>query len=128
MYRVGVKLPFNVGHFLIGDFDEESIPHRHDYQVEWIFEIESLDANGFSVDISHMETLLRAVSTEIEGLLLNDLPFFENRQSSVENFARYTTKRLKTIARKEAMSMFDRATSVELLVWESPTAWASYRE
>ena len=136
MYRVGVKQSMDVGHFLVGDFGDESIPHRHDYEVEWRFEILELDSNGFSVDIAWMRELLEGVAEELRGTMLNDHPFFESRQTSVEYFARFVFCRLTEIAesmydesveeRRGEDNPFDSAVQSEVIVWETPEAWASY--
>ena len=126
MYGVGVRIKMDVGHFLIGDFGEESVPHRHDYELEWRFEMGRLDANGFSVDIAWMKELLGVVAESLSGRLLNELPFFEERQSSVENFARYVLERLRELAGSITDDPFKRAKSSKVVVWEAPDAWASF--
>ena len=127
MYRVGVKHKASVSHFLVGDFGDETVPHSHDYTVEWVCRTDGLDENGFSVDIAAMEEILAGVLSRIEGLLLNRLPYFEGKQPSVENFARYVydETREKLTARGVDPVLSDGA---EIIVWESPTAWASYRD
>ena len=145
MYRVGVKQKMDVGHFLIGDFGEESVPHRHDYEVEWRFDVSDLDSNGFAVDIAWMRELLELVAEELRGTMLNDHPFFKTRQTSVENFSRFVMSRLAEIADsifefdEEGPELvrsdddpirrdnpFDSAKCSEIIVWESEDAWASF--
>jgi 6-pyruvoyl-tetrahydropterin synthase len=125
MYKVGVKIPMSVGHFLTGDFDEESVPHRHPYEVEWACTVEKLDENGFSVDISRMKSLLENVAAEISGLLLNDLPYFEKIQTSIENFASYVDYRLRSLDLAKEAGVYAGILESEIRVWEDPCAWAS---
>lgn len=127
MYRVGVKRQVEVRHFLEGDFDEESIPHSHDYIIEWVCVSADLDENGFSVDISVMEKILTSIAERIRGKLLNDLPFFDGIQSSVENFARYVFYEAKEQLGAHGLPQ-EITTGAEVVVWESSTAWASYRD
>ena len=125
MYRVGIKRPFKASHFLAGDFEDESRPHEHTYTADWIMEVDGLDENGFSVDIALMEELLEEVTTSVEGVLLNDLPFFENRQSSVENTAEYLSRELFEKLAERGASL-ERLRRSEMRIWENDSAWASY--
>ncbi len=119
MYKTGVIRPLNAHHFLRGDFGPESEPHAHPYEVEWMRTTQTLDENGFSTDIAAMEHTLESVLGEIDNKLLNDLPFFQDRQTSLENLARYLAERLD-----ETLPQPDSVT--EIKIWESKTAWASY--
>jgi 6-pyruvoyltetrahydropterin/6-carboxytetrahydropterin synthase len=125
MYQVGIKNRFQARHFLRGDFAEESQPHGHDYELEWVCRTESLDENGFSVDIALLEELLEAEAQAVRGRLLNDLEFFRDRQPSVENMARFFHQRLFEALRGRGYDVA-RIVHAELRIWESPQAWASY--
>ncbi len=122
MFHARAGRRIDVGHFLVGDFGDETVPHRHDYFAEWIVGVESLDENGFSVDIALMEELLSRAADELEGKLLNDIDFFANRQTSVENFALYLLQRLDSFLTSEGVRVPPRC---EVRIWESDTAWAS---
>jgi 6-pyruvoyltetrahydropterin/6-carboxytetrahydropterin synthase len=125
VYQVGIKSGFQARHFLRGDFAEESSPHEHAYELEWVCATEGLDANGFAVDIALLEQLLAEQVRAVRGVLLNELEFFRERQPSVENMARFLHERLMEAlqGRGEAASRILRA---ELRIWESPQAWAAY--
>jgi len=125
MYRTGIKDTFRAYHKLIGDFGDETIPHEHTYEVEWIVSVGEVDENGFGVDIDLMTETLSAVLSGVDGVFLNDLPYFADRQPSVENSACYI---LETLFRTLSESGFDPETVAEseIKIWESETAWASY--
>jgi 6-pyruvoyl-tetrahydropterin synthase len=125
MYRVGIKRKFKASHFLVGDFQEETQPHEHEYVADWTMEVEDLDENGFSVDISLMEDLLEDSVDSLSGVLLNDIPFFQGKQTSVENTAEFLLHSLfqKWRERGGNLSPVIRA---EMRVWESDFAWASF--
>jgi 6-pyruvoyltetrahydropterin/6-carboxytetrahydropterin synthase len=125
MYQVGIRNRFQARHFLRGDFAEESTPHGHDYELEWICRTEGLDENGFSVDIALLEELLETEARGVRDVLLNDLEFFRDRQPSVENMARFFHQRLLAALRGRGYAV-DRIVRAELRIWESPQAWASY--
>jgi 6-pyruvoyltetrahydropterin/6-carboxytetrahydropterin synthase len=125
LFQVGIKHGFRAGHFLRGDFGDETQPHEHDYVLEWICSTMALDENGFSVDIALMEELLASTLESIQGKLLNDLDFFRDRQPSVENMARFVHRRLFDALEGRGYPLSTIPKS-EIRIWESETAWASY--
>ncbi len=125
MYQVGIKNRFQARHFLRGDFAEESSPHEHAYELEWVCATEGLDQNGFSLDIALLEELLEKEVQAVRGVLLNDLEFFRERQPSVENMAHFFHWRLMEALRRR-VDAASRVVRAKLRVWESPQAWASY--
>lgn len=119
MFKTGIRHKLNAYHALRGDFGPESEPHTHPYLVEWTVWNDTLDENGFATDISAMEEHISQLSAELDGIFLNDLPFFEGKQTSLENLAVYLHRRL--------MESLDRAPKrMEITIWESESAYASY--
>lgn len=125
MFRVGIKNTLRANHFLRGEFGEESLPHEHEYVVEWSCFTEELDENGFSVDIAVMEEQLERVLERLRGRSLNELEFFRDRQVSVENLARYLHAVLMG-ALGRAGAAGPALLSSQIKIWESDTAWAAY--
>jgi len=125
MYQVGIRNKFRATHFLLGDFAEETLPHEHDYIVEWICSTNVLDENGFSVDIAVMEEQLQRLIDRIQGKSLNDLEFFKERQVSVENLAQYFHTDLAEGLKKQNFSL-ESVIEFQIKIWESETAWAAY--
>ena len=127
MYKVGVNRRFSAIHALNGDFGEETLPHRHDYKVEWIFTASRLDQYGFAVNIAILEDSLKEILGELEGSNLNEREFFKSQQSSLENLARYLQINL---SKKLAKSDFNHEfiSQEEVKIWENDSAWASYIE
>ncbi len=125
MYRVGVKGSFQARHFLHGDFGAETVPHSHKYTVDWMLCTETLDENGFSLDIAMLEEVLEIVLRDLDDRLLNDLEFFENRQVSVENTAAFLDEMLFGILEEREFPVSE-VIECEIRIWESDTAWASF--
>jgi len=138
LYQVGIKRKFVARHYLVGDFGDESRPHEHVYTAEWTCSAEGLDGSGFAVDISIMESTLEQVLKGISGRLLNDLEFFQSWkpggepgrqtgcQPSVENVARFIlTELFSSLERQRYDTCI--ISEAEVRIWESETAWASYR-
>jgi 6-pyruvoyl-tetrahydropterin synthase len=125
VFSTGVTRPLRARHFLVGDFGDESVPHSHPYRVELICSSPGLDANGFSTDIAVMEEVLEAVLAEIDDVMLNELPFFQGRQSSLENLTLYLVAEIRArLARASA----EPDEPIEIRIWENDSAWAGYRE
>ena len=125
MYQVGIRNKFRATHFLRGDFAEETLPHEHEYIVEWICSTNVLDENGFSVDIAVMEEQLQRLIDRIQGKSLNDLGFFKERQVSVENLAQFIHTDLVKRLKKQNFSL-ESLIEFQIKIWESETAWAAY--
>ena len=126
MYRVGIKRQLTCSHYLVGDFEEESRPHSHVYTVEWSCSSGGLDENGFSVDISLLEATLEMILNRVTGKLLNDFPFFQDKQTSVEYFAVFLYDQLVGKLEESGFD-FKRIEGSEIRIWESDSAWASYK-
>lgn len=121
MYTTAVRREFTARHFLRGDFGPESDVHDHRYVVELRIQVPSLDHQGFGTDISAMERVLEAELDAIDAVLLNDLPYFEARQPSVENLCTFLWDRFRNSGCVPAG-----ARTMEVLIWEHERAWASY--
>ena len=125
MFESSVSRPLNARHFLRGDFGDESVPHSHPYRVVWTCRSSGLDDNGFSTDIAVQQQLLEDALNAIDGVLLNDLPWFQSRQPSLEHLAVYLCTDLRS--RLEALGTnLDQAMRIE--IWEAEDAWAAYEE
>ena len=124
MFSAGVKRKLQARHFLSGDFKEESVPHSHPYIIEAECYTGKLDENGFSINIAVLEEVFDEILKKIDDKLLNALPFFTGKQPSLENLCVYLREELiKGMAgREEALPE-----EIEIRIWESDTAWASFR-
>lgn len=126
MFATGIQQNLQARHYLQGDFGEESQPHSHPYQVELICRTPKLDSNGFSTDIDFLESSLSRILTEIDNVLLNDLPYFKDRQPSLENLCVYIFERMLFMSRSGEEKSVGLPQEIEIRIWESATAWASY--
>jgi 6-pyruvoyltetrahydropterin/6-carboxytetrahydropterin synthase len=127
MFKVGVKHEFNASHALVGDFGDETIPHSHTYMLDWNLAVRELDENGFSMNIANLEEAIARTAAQMDGLYLNDQPFFTGRQPSVENMAVY----LDTLLNEKLESLgedLSRLMWTEVRIWENDYAWASYEK
>ena len=122
VYTVSVQRDFVAQHFLIGaDWGDESNVHSHDYRLELRLLGKELDEHGFLVDIVGVEKQLDLEVERYVGATLNDLDDFEGINPSLEHFSQILCSRFGEHFRDLGLS------SVEVRLWESETAWASYR-
>ncbi len=127
MFHIGVSRAFRTRHFLLGnDRGAENVVHAHDYRAEWILQGTALDAEGFLLDLSRVDTLLESVLEPLAGQTLNDLPFFRGLNPSVERLCRFLSDRL--LADRGQWDPDFRVRESVVKVYEHDAAWASYTE
>jgi 6-pyruvoyl-tetrahydropterin synthase len=101
-------------------------PHSHHYDLRWEIAVASLDAQGFGINIAHMEAVIAKVIPMVNQTFLNDEPFFSDKQTSIENLSVYLLENLNT-----ALVQFDYDPKgfhySQLTIYENDHAWATYR-
>jgi 6-pyruvoyl-tetrahydropterin synthase len=130
MYKVGVTGEFTAVHSLVGDVSaEEKKPHPHNYYLEWTLWVENLDERGFSLDISLLEEIRDEFFHGMSRKVLNDIAWFEGKQTSLEYLCRYMFDTLSTSLRKflNAADIL-RISKMETKVWENDSAWAAVND
>lgn len=122
MYQLALQRRFEAWHHLTGgDWGAENQPHTHDYKLELRLEGTELDAHGYLVDLVEVERHLEAFTARWGGADLNAMPVFAGLNPSLEHFARIAAEEL-------AAGLGGRGlTALTVRLWESETAWASYR-
>jgi 6-pyruvoyltetrahydropterin/6-carboxytetrahydropterin synthase len=122
MYSLAVRRSFEAWHHLIGgDWGKENEPHTHPYRLELLLEGGKLNEHGYLFDLVEVESKLDHLLEEYSGKDLNTLPEFEGLNPSLEHFARILCTRFA-----QMMSGIQ-LTGISLKLWESQSAWASYR-
>ena len=123
MYTLAVGRAFKARHYLVGgDWGPENEPHDHAYRVEVRLAADDLDRHGYIVDLEKLEALLDQIAARYRNLLLNDLPEFEGLNPSIEHFSRCFFDHLVGGLGRERFAW------IEVRLWETEDAWASYRE
>ncbi len=106
---------------------DETQLHSHDYQLTIKIEGKELDENGFLIDIVKLEQLTRSVIRKYEGKVLNELEIFERKNPTLENFSKILYDELISKMKAQAEKEIERIYSIEIQLWESEEANASYR-
>ncbi|MFN0072707.1 MAG: 6-pyruvoyl trahydropterin synthase family protein [Chloroflexota bacterium] len=122
MYEVGLSVSFHASHSLRGYFGPAQQVHEHDYRVDVVAIGPTLNDDGVLLDIVLIESAIRDITEQWNGRCLDDLPELMDVNTTVEALSAYLHKHLRT--------QFPEAgpTSLEVRVWESPTAWGAYRD
>ncbi len=123
MYTTAVKRDFVARHFLIGgDWGAENQEHQHRYQVELQLMSETLDENGYVVDILEITRALDECVSYLRERTLNDLPEFAGLNPSIEHLSRILCHLLRKRIKSTQFS------GIRVQTWESDSAWSAYEE
>jgi 6-pyruvoyltetrahydropterin/6-carboxytetrahydropterin synthase len=125
MYEIGIEAEFEAQHYLLGDFGPETQLHKHHYRVRVTLAGEELAGDGTLYDIAQLQDWLRAILAELNDQMLNAVPGLQGVNPTVENVSRYLHECFTEKLRAERGAA--RITGVKVTIWESPTAFSSYR-
>lgn len=121
MYTVSVQAHYDAAHFLRNYRGKCERLHGHRYVVEVALQSEEVNAAGIAFDFVDVKRELRVLAAELDHTNLNDLPQFQEVETSAENQARwfYDTLRERLPAVQATGLLYAR-------IWETPTQWAQY--
>lgn len=123
MYTLGLHRTFVAQHYLL---NEEAGPehewHSHPYQLEVRLAGDSLDQQGYLVDITVLEDLVDRIVAQYQDATLNDLEAFQGLNPSLEHFARIIAQEMLPELPIEHLHR------LEVRLWENPDTWAEYRK
>ena len=122
MYIINVKWHYDSAHFLRDYHGKCERLHGHRYVVEAGLAFERLGEGGMAYDFSEAKRALRAVTDEMDHQNINDLPAFQELETSAENQARYIFDELKGRLGPVSENL------LYVKVWETPNQWAQYSE
>lgn len=121
MYTLRVSQDFIAQHYLtVPDCGPENEWHSHHFEVEVLLKGDTLNENGYLIDIVEVEEALTNLSERYRNATLNDLPEFEGLNPSIEHFSRIICQSI------EDEIMTDNLDEIAVRVWEDDVAWAGY--
>jgi 6-pyruvoyltetrahydropterin/6-carboxytetrahydropterin synthase len=121
MYTVSVQAHYDAAHFLRHYKGKCEKLHGHRYIVEVALQTDRLNKAGIAFDFVDLKRHLRELADGMDHTLLNDLPQFEEVETSAENQARYFFEELQKLLPEELADGL-----LYARVWETPTQWAQY--
>ncbi len=126
MFELTVRSRFSAAHSLCGYPGDCARLHGHTWTVEVKVTGDKLDQLGMLVDFKDIKKQLSKIIDQLDHRFLNDIPGFreEGVNPTAENLAYYIYKTLEQAidAIREGVRL------KEISVWESPDAYATYRE
>jgi len=127
LYELTVRTRFAAAHFLEDYAGPCSRLHGHTWFVEAAVKGDALDQKGMLIDFQDLKGALKKIVGELDHQNLNELDAFKGtgkQNPTAENLAQYIYQRLK----RELPLNGEVVKISAVRVWESPDAWASYRE
>lgn len=122
MYILNVRSHYDSAHFLRDYHGKCERLHGHRYEVEAGLAFEEVGAGGMAYDFTEVKRRLREITGELDHQNLNDLPPFQEIETSAENQARYIFEQLRERLGPEGEHV------LYVRVWETPNQWAQYSE
>ena len=89
MYELTVQLEFSAAHHLRDYPGKCSRLHGHNYRVEVTVADRQLDDHGMLIDFGRLKQICQQVVDELDHSLLNDHPFFQQKNPTAENISFY---------------------------------------
>lgn len=120
LYEVGIVTRFEASHSLEGDFGPARELHSHNYRVGVTVGGTDLRDDGTLIDIEMLSAAAEKAVGEMAGKKLNDLPAFEDKNSTAEAVCKFLFDRIASHLLAAAAEV------LRVEVWESDEAFASY--
>ncbi len=121
-FEIGITAEFESAHSLTGDFGPATRLHGHTYKVEVRVEARDIDSTGTFYDIGRLRAELSSVLQPLHYRNLNEVSEFTGTNTTAEVVARYILKEMADVVRASGVD------GLKVTVWESSSAFASYRE
>lgn len=123
MYRLKVKDHFSSAHYLRNYQGACENLHGHNWMVEVVVEGEKLNEIEILIDFKDLKKILKEVLSELDHRLINELPYFQEKNPSSENIAKFIFERVK-----EKLKSYPNIRVKEVTVFETEKASATYSE
>ena len=121
VFTVSAQTSYDAAHFLRNYEGKCSRLHGHRYVVEAAVQATDLDESGIAFDFIDLEGTLVAIADDLDHENLNELPQFQDVETSAENQAKYFFEELT-----RRLPVAIASGLLYARVWESPSQWAQY--
>lgn len=122
MYLINVKADYDSAHFLRSYKGKCEKLHGHRYVVEACLTFAEVGEGGIAYDFTDAKRHLRSIADSLDHENLNDLPQFQEIETSAENQARWIFEELRGRMGEDGEHL------LYVRVWETPNQWAQYSE
>jgi len=122
MYKLKVTSNFSAAHRLDGYQGDCANLHGHNWRVQVGIICLEQDDIGLRIDFKEVKKRLNQVVSELDHKLLNDLPWFRDKNPTSEELARHLYFRLKESFNNLSCQI------AEVEIWESENSSLVYSE
>jgi len=122
-FEVYVENSFSAAHHLRLYKGKCENLHGHNWKVGVIVSSSKLNTQQMVIDFVKLKKVLNKILDQLDHKYLNNLPFFKNNQPTAENIAKFIYEKLK-----EKLLKYKNIQKIKVIVWETPTQYASYEE
>ncbi|MFZ2448410.1 MAG: 6-carboxytetrahydropterin synthase QueD [Syntrophobacteraceae bacterium] len=122
LFEVKVISGFAAAHNLLNFRGKCENLHGHNWKVEVVLRGTRLEDNGILMDFGEVKQALRDAMELLDHKHLNELPYFEGKNPSSENIARFVFERLSERLNSDNCRLY------KVSAWESADACATYME
>ncbi len=122
IYEVYVETQFSSAHRLISYNGKCENLHGHNWKIAVIAKSKTINKNSMVIDFNKLKLIVNDVVSELDHKYLNDIKYFSSHQPTAENIARYLHKKIFNKVKKYKIN------KLKIIVWETPTQYASYEE
>lgn len=122
MFEIAVEESFAAGHALRGYKGKCENVHGHNYRVRVTLRGPRLDSIGLLCDFADLRQIIARTINSLDHKFLNDIAPFDQINPSAENLAKYFyDESARQLGAQDGVEV------VEVTVWETDTATATYR-
>ena len=119
-YEVKVVTSFAAAHNLRNFKGRCENLHGHNWKVEVVLRGDQLNESDLLLDFSEVKAETNKILDELDHSYLNDIPYFQEKNPSSENIARYIFDRLMPAVRDKGVTVYS------VSAWESSNSCATY--
>ena len=120
MFLLNVKAHYDAAHFLRNYKGKCEKLHGHRYEVEAGLAFDDVGPGGMAYDFGDAKRHLRAVAARLDHENINEIPPFDEIETSAENQARWIFEQMRDSLGELAPHL------AYVRVWETPNQYAQY--
>lgn len=119
-YKVYIETSFSSAHWLKMYKGKCERLHGHNWKVGVVVSSSSLNQHEMVIDFTKLKKIVNKIINRIDHRCLNHISYFRKKQPTAENIAYYIHHSLlQKLKNKNILS-------IEVIVWETPSQYASY--
>ncbi len=123
MFRLKVRDQFSSAHYLKNYQGACENLHGHNWIIEAVVEGEQLNSTEILIDFKILKSYLKEILKELDHRLLNEHPYFQDKNPSSENLCYFIFEKLK-----EKLKDYPHVKVKEITLYETETSSATYFE